>query len=92
MTDSHPGPCVRGLRVRGRVVCFTLSGAARVRLAVARAGRVVRRLTVRGRVGANRMVLPALRRGRYRVAVGATDAAGNAGALASRAFGVRIRR
>ena len=58
-----------------------------MRVSVLRGDRVVRRLTIRARAGVNAVSLGALRRGRYRVALVATDAAGNA----ARAVMTRIR-
>jgi hypothetical protein len=71
-------PRVTSARVRARRLRFRLSEAATLRITILRGGRVVRRLRVRGREGANAMRLPKLRRGRYRLVIAATDRAGNA--------------
>src|SRR5256884_1507800 len=75
--DRTPPP-TRVLAPRGRTLRFRLSEPATVRVSVLRADRVVRRLVVDGRAGVNAVALRALRGGRYRVALVATDAAGNA--------------
>jgi hypothetical protein len=80
-------PRVRGALLRGRVLRFRLSERARVRITLLRGARVVRRLTVAGRPGLNRVVLPRLPRGIYRIALAATDSAGNA----ARPVVVRVR-
>ena len=84
--DRTP-PRTRVLAPRGRRLRFRLSEPATVRVSVLRGDRVVRRLSLRGRAGVNAVGLGALRRGRYRVALVATDAAGNA----ARAVMTRIR-
>ena len=64
---------LRGSRKR---VSFTLSAAARVTVAVRRGKKRVRRVTVTGKAGANRVKLKKLKPGRYRVT--ATPAGGKA--------------
>jgi hypothetical protein len=64
-----------------------LSEPARVRVTVLRGGSAVRRMTVTGDAGRNALALK-LRSGRYRVVLGATDAAGNA----ARPVSARVRR
>ena len=75
------------LAPRGRSLRFRISEPATVHVSVLRGGRVVRRITVHARAGVNAVALRSLRPGRYRVALVATDAAGNA----ARAVTTRVR-
>jgi hypothetical protein len=75
---DRTAPRMRMLARQGGALRFALDEPATVRLSVLRGARVVRRASVRGRRGVNALRLPALRRGRYRVALLAVDAAGNA--------------
>jgi Lysyl oxidase len=84
--DSAP-PRVRAVRVRRGRLTFVLSEPATVHVTILRGRSAVRRLTVTGDAGANVLALK-LRRGRYRVVLAATDAAGNAARPAS----ARVRR
>jgi hypothetical protein len=72
--DRTP-PRLHLLRRHGRTLRFVLDEPATVRLSLLRRGRVVQRRTLRGRRGVNAV---RLRRGRYRVALLAVDASGNA--------------
>jgi hypothetical protein len=88
-------PVVRGLRVLlRRGVSFDLSEDARVVVRVSRGGRTVVRLVRRGRLGRNLVRLPrrAVRGGRLRLSVGATDAAGNRARPVAVALRARARR
>jgi hypothetical protein len=76
-SDRTPPRAAR-IRVRGRSLSFRLSEAAVVRVSVLRKGRVVRRVTIHGRRGANVVALRGLRTGRYGLTLAATDHAGNA--------------
>ena len=81
-TDSV-APLVGGLRAGPRRVRFRLSEAARVTVRVKRRGtRRARVIRISGSAGANsaRLGRRALRDGRYRLTVVATDAAGNSSA------------
>jgi hypothetical protein len=73
---------------RGTTISYSLSEPATVTLRVKRAGKVRRTLTGAGTLGANRVPFDGrtLRRGRYRIVVTATDAAGNASAPVARRF------
>jgi hypothetical protein len=78
-------PLISDVAVRGRprrLVRFRLSEAAVVVLSFKRKGaRRVKRLTVRGKAGVNRVRFLGrleLRAGSYAIAIRATDAAGNA--------------
>jgi hypothetical protein len=75
-------PRVRTVRLRSGRLTFVLSEPATVHLTIMRGSSAVRRLTVRAEAGANALALQ-LRRGRYRVVLSATDAAGNAARPAS---------
>ena len=70
-------PRVDRLRMHGRSLRFAVSEPATVRLTLLRGERVLRRMTISARAGANSVRLPRLRRGRYRIAASAVDAAGN---------------
>lgn len=70
-------PRLRRLRISSLTVRFVLDEPARVRLVVRRGSRVVKRMTVKGRRGANRVRIKGVKRGRLRVSASATDAAGN---------------
>jgi hypothetical protein len=72
---DRTAPRLRMLARRGRILRFSLDEPATVRVSVLRGARVVQRRTLRGRRGVNTV---RLRRGRYRVALLAVDAAGNA--------------
>jgi hypothetical protein len=85
--DRTP-PALSGVRVRGRTLRFVLSEPARVRVTLKR-GRHVRRFTVAGTRGVNRVRLRVKTRGRYRLTITATDLAGN---RAVRRVAVRIKR
>jgi hypothetical protein len=76
---DRSAPRARVIAWHGRTLRLRLSEPAIVRVSVLRGARVVRRLTVHARRGATAVRLRGLRRGRYRVALVATDAAGNAG-------------
>lgn len=78
-------PALRALKVTGKVagrrprIAFTLSEPARVRLVIKRRGRRAQRSALDAVAGTNRVRAPRrLARGRYRLSVVATDAAGNA--------------
>jgi hypothetical protein len=73
---------VRTVRLRSGRLTFVLSEPATVRVTVMRGSSAVRRLTVTAEPGPNALALK-LRRGRYRVVLSATDAAGNAARPAS---------
>jgi uncharacterized delta-60 repeat protein len=74
-------------------IAFTLSEPARVRLTLKRRGGRTRRLALDAVAGANRVHTPRrLKRGRYRLSVVATDAAGNASAPARVRFRIRAAR
>jgi hypothetical protein len=75
---DRSAPRTRVLASRGRLLRFRLSEPATVHVSFLRGSRVVRRLTIHARAGVNAVRLRSLRRGRYRVALVATDAAGNA--------------
>jgi hypothetical protein len=73
---------VRTVRLRGGRLTFVLSEPATVRVTIMRGSSAVRRLTVTAEAGANALAIK-LRRGRYRVVLSASDAAGNAARPAS---------
>jgi hypothetical protein len=75
-------PRVRTVRLRSGRLTFVLSEPATVRVTIMRGSSAVRRLTVTAEAGANALAIK-LRRGRYRVVLSATDAAGNAARPAS---------
>ena len=83
-TADRTPPRVRGVGVRRRTLRFRLSEPATVRVTLRRGGRRVRTLRLRARAGRNAVRLPAMRGGRYRLALVATDAAGNAGRAIAR--------
>jgi hypothetical protein len=85
-TQDRTPPRVEAVRARHGRLTFALSEVATVRVTVLRGKAAVRHLTVTGDAGANALALN-LRRGRYRVVLAATDAAGNAARPAS----VRVR-
>lgn len=74
-------PKLTKLRLRNARLRFTLSEAATVRIDLYRGTKRVRRVTIKGRPGANvlKLTLPA-RRARLSLRLRATDKAGNAGA------------
>lgn len=86
---DRTSPRIRDVRVRGRTLHFRLSEPATVRVTVLRHGRRVRRWWVRGRAGRNALRLRAVRPGAYRLALVATDAAGNAGRAVTRRVTLR---
>lgn len=86
---DRTAPKVRRVRLRARSLRFRLSEAATVRVTISRRGRVIRRLKVKGRRGANSVRLRRLRRGKYRVRLTARDAAGNFAAVVARRARVR---
>jgi predicted phage tail protein len=75
--------------VRRGTLRFVLSQAATVRITVLRGGKRVRVLTAMARAGANRVRLPGLRAGTYRVAVVAIDGSGNASRVKTRRVTIR---
>ena len=83
---DRAAPVLTRLRVSRKRVTFRLDETAKVRISVRR-GRRSRKPRVRqAKRGANRIAIPRLRRGRYRIAVTATDPSGN------RSRAVRVRR
>jgi hypothetical protein len=82
--DTTP-PRLSRVRARGRTLRFVLSEPARVRVS----GRRVRRVTLAGKTGVNRVRLRVKARGRYRLTITATDLSGN---RSVRRLKVRIRR
>jgi hypothetical protein len=86
---DRTAPRARVIARHGRTLRLRLSEPATVRVTVLRGSHVVRRITLHARRGLNAVPLRGLRRGHYRIALVATDAAGNAGkAVVTR---IRIR-
>ncbi len=88
-------PLLSALKVTGKVagrrprIAFRLSEPARLRLVIKRRGRRAQRSALDAVAGTNRVRAPRrLARGRYRLSVVATDAAGNASAPARLRFTV----
>ena len=74
--DTTP-PAFLSASVRRATLRFRLSEAATVKITIRRGKTKPRRLTRAGKAGANTVTLRKLARGRYRVTLVATDAAGN---------------
>lgn len=70
-------PRISSLRVSRGVATFRLSEAATLQLRVLRGSRTVKRKSATGKAGANRIKLPRLAAGKYRLRVRATDLSPN---------------
>lgn len=70
-------PRISSLKVAKGVATFRLSEAATLKLSVLRGKKVVKRKSATGRKGSNRVKLPRLAAGRYRLRVRATDLSPN---------------
>jgi hypothetical protein len=70
-------PRISAVRVGGGTVSFRLSESAKVELRVQRGAKTLKRKTASGKAGANKVKLPKLAPGRYKLRLKATDLSAN---------------
>jgi hypothetical protein len=90
--NDRTKPRLSRVKLSGGVLTYRLSERAKVTLRIKKGGRTAKKVTANGKAGKNRIAVPSrkLAGGRYKLVLGARDAAGNSSDV--KRLGLRVQR